>query len=82
MKTVLIYDQLFESPVSFRVVEGDYSHLNGAYVNHMRLEANLSDELRALLFKDEVGNLFEDFTTEFPVEAVKAGAKVVVGFLP
>lgn len=83
MQTVLIYDQLFEKPISFRVVEGDYTHLNGAYINHMDLGDSLSDELLSLLFKDDEGNMFDDFTDTFPVDAVNSGAKViVVGFLP
>lgn len=82
-KTVLIYDQLFEKPISFRVVEGDYAHLNGSYINHMDLELSLSDELLSLLFKDDEGNMFDDFTDTFPVDAMNSGAKViVVGFLP
>jgi hypothetical protein len=83
MKTILIFDQLFERPVSFRVVEGDYSFLNEAYVNSVETSEEDQDVLMGLLYKDEEGNLHDDWLSEFPVEQVAANTKViVVGFLP
>lgn len=83
MKTILIFDQCFEQPISFRIVEGDYSHLNQAYVNHIALERKDEDTLMGLLYKDEGGSLHDDWVSDSPVDQVSRDTKViVVGFLP
>ncbi len=83
MKTILIFDQCFEQPISFRIVEGDYSHLEQAYVNHIALSNEDTDELMTLLYKDEQGNLHDDWLPTFPTDQVTPDTKVVVvGFLP
>ena len=81
MKTVIIYDQCYEAPLSFYVVDGDYSELNGVYGNSVKSDEIAQGNLFKLVFN-------EDWTqkpalAEFPVEAVKAGAIVIVaGFIP
>lgn len=81
MKTVIIYDSVFEQPISYYVVDGDYSHLDGVYGNHMGFSQKLQDELYKIVFN-------EDWTSKpaldkFPLQAVKEGAIVIVcGFLP
>jgi len=83
MKTILIFDQCFERPISFRVVEGDYSHLEQAYINHIALSDEDTDQLISLLYKNEEGDLHDDWMSEFPVAEVQSDTKVVVvGFLP
>lgn len=83
MKTILIFDQLLMQPISFRVVEGDYSHLNQKYVNHYELSVEDSDEIMGLLYKDDSGSPHDDWLDTFPVDQVTAETKViVVGFLP
>jgi len=83
MKTILIFDQCFEQPISFRIVDGDYSHLEQAYVNHIALSNEATDELMTLLYKDEEGNLHDDWLPKFPTDQVTPDTKVVVvGFLP
>lgn len=82
MKTVIIYDQCGEDDIKFRVVDGDFTHLQGKYVNSVDTSDAEADEINTVVF-DENWHLLGDFTTEFPVEAVREGAKVVViGFLP
>ena len=81
MKTVIIYDQCFERPVSFYIVEGDLSHLNGVYGNHCNYDEKLQNELFKHVFDSEWNQL--PALSEFPVQAVKDGAIVIVcGFLP
>ena len=83
MKTVLIYDQLGESPISFLVLDGDYSRFNGVYVNAYDGDDILMQELCELVYPD--GNYMrKGFVKDFPVDAVLVdNAKVVVcGFLP
>lgn len=87
MKTVLIYDQVCVKPLSFRVVDGDYRHLDNVYINSADATDEQIDEVLALTCypKDhkKYGYQLADFTSYFPIDAVKDGAHVViVGFLP
>lgn len=83
MKTVLIFDQLFQRPITFRTVEGDFSHLHQKYVNSTNLSIKDFDELMGLLYKNDDGDVHDDWTEEFPVSDVDKSTKVVVvGFLP
>lgn len=79
MKTVLIYDNVGMCPIEFAVLDGDYSHLNGIYINAADADEKLQDELDKLVYDDHA--LL--FLSEFPAQAVKDGAIVIVaGFLP
>ena len=67
----------------FFVKEGDYSHLNGVYINGS--EEKLMDELNDILFVDveTSGDYKVKFLKKFPVNKVTKDTKViVVGFLP
>lgn len=80
MKTVLIYDQCGESELMFAVVNGDWSKFNNVYVNSM---SNLSTELCDMLFPDGGEELYINLQDNFPIDAVRSGANVVIiGFLP
>jgi len=82
MKTVLIFDQCYENPISFRVIDGDYSHLNDIYINHICSPQEKQDELFNLLYKNEEGDTNDDFLNEFPTDQIDANTKViVVGYL-
>lgn len=82
MKTVLIFDSVLEEPIKFLVVDGDLSHLHQKYLNSMDTTDQESDQINALVF-DSDWHYVEEFVEEFPTEAVKQGAKVIVtGFLP
>lgn len=80
MKTVIIYDQCGQSPLSFAVVEGDWSKYDRIYINDYDQE--LSYEFSEKVY-DDSGNPLITFQEEFPYNEVKNGAKVIVaGFLP
>lgn len=84
MKTILIYDQCGEAPVRFAVLDGDYSRLNRIYVNNIRCDESLCDELSDLVH-DKKGHEILHFTETFPKEVLLAhpDTKVIVaGFLP
>lgn len=81
-QTVLIYDQCGQEDVQFVVLDGDYSELNGIYINNAHQEESDQERLNDLIY-DEDGLHKVQFMKEFPVDAVKAGAVVIVaGFLP
>lgn len=84
-KTVIIYDQLMESPVSFIVMKGDLRKFNGIYINRYtkkRAENDLQEELAKLLYDDD-GEAKYKSTRQFPSHEVVAGAHVIVaGFIP
>ncbi len=89
MKTVLIYDQL-DSSLKFFVLDGDYSHLNGVYINQyvedekaQKATDTKQDELTDLIYVPETGEFKHSALDEFPTQAVREGATVIVaGFLP
>lgn len=82
MKTVFIYDQVLEMPLSFLVVDGDYSHLNNCYINSMDCTEEQADEINKLVFNED-WTYVQGFVEEFPAYEVVKGAKVVIiGFLP
>ena len=70
-KTVMIFDN--EEGIDFIVLDGDFSELNGQYLNAE------GDELLAELMYDNVtGEPKVKFLKEFPLQEVLNGAKVVV----
>lgn len=82
MNTIFIYDQCGEGPIRFFVLDGDYSHLDGAYVNHFELAETVQEELCGILFNDE-GEERHKMSDKFPLAAVQEDTKVVIiGFLP
>ena len=83
-KTVFIYDQCGESDISYFVKDGDFSHMNKAYVNSIKLDRETEADLLAMLFTEGGDNNPDTvFLSEFPSQDVKDGAIVViVGFLP
>lgn len=83
MKTVIIYD--FGGPLQFIVAEGDLSHLNNIYVNHINSDRKLQDELCDMMYDPVSGDptdLMKSAVEIFPTEEVVKGAKVIVtGFM-
>lgn len=84
-KTVIIWDQLMEEPLSFILLDGDYSKFDKIYINastNTDAEEKLQKQLTAFMYTKD-GKFKHVKTEEFPVAAVAAGAKVIVaGFLP
>jgi hypothetical protein len=82
MKTVLIWDECGQQDIMFVVLDGDYSELDGIYINNAGQEQEDQDRLNDLIY-DTHGEVIADFVKAFPVDAVKEGACVIVaGFLP
>lgn len=81
-RTICIYDQCGESSLSYFVLKGDYSHLDGIYINGSDEEKE--DELHSLLYaKNRVKvKMFTTFPYDvfekYPVKEVKV---IVVGFI-
>lgn len=83
-KTVLIWDQIGEAPLHFIVLDGDYRHLDGIYINSSGSEEDerKQDELSDLIY-DSDGNHRQKWLDKFPVDVVGDGVVVIVaGFLP
>jgi hypothetical protein len=81
MKTIFIYNQGTEIALQYFVLEGDYSHLNGTYINYG--DGKLEDELSDILDYDDVGNPKVRMLDSFPVDQVIPGTIVIeVGIIP
>ena len=91
MKTVIIFDEL-QAELQFFVLEGDFRHLNGTYINSCgpegttKKQANEMEKkqakLSSLIYKED-GTFNADPLKDFPTAAVRDGAEVIVaGFLP
>ena len=76
MKTVIIFDSCGEEDLKFYIVDGDWSILDKFYVGCTSPTVEQEKLMVQLLEK-------ESYVKEFPVEAVKEGAKVIVhGYAP
>jgi hypothetical protein len=83
MQTVLIWDCCGEEPIRFAVFEGDLRRFDHIYLNAAGDDEELQDELNEALYDQESGKYLVDWLSEFPVDAVKNGAFVIVaGFYP
>jgi hypothetical protein len=82
MKTIIIWDQCGQSDLSFFVVDGDYSHLDGVYING-HADDSLVEELSSLVYDDNGKTLLKVYK-KFPRKAsMDAENKIIVaGFLP
>lgn len=91
MKTILIYDEL-DANLKFFVLDGDYSHLNKVYMNSVLEDATakaqkahdkLQTQLEKLMY-GKGGSLILPYTSEFPLDAIRALDTIVIvaGFLP
>lgn len=88
MKTVMIWDTFGEDHLKFSVLDGDYRHLDQVYLGSAVTKGdpqNLApklEELTSLVYDDDWKEKIP-LSQEFPVDAVKDGAFVIVcGFLP
>lgn len=81
-QTVVIWDQVGQDDIKFAILDGDYSELDGLYLNNAHQEQEDLDRLSNLIY-DENGKEIATFVDKFPIDLVKAGAVVIVaGFLP
>ena len=84
MKTIVIWDNCGQSPITFFVVEGDYRHLDGVYINSDDATNEQLDALNALIYQpNESGDYVHDALDRFPTDQFQPGDVVIVaGFLP
>jgi len=81
-KTVVIWDQVGQDSIKFAILNGDYSELDGVYINHANQGLEDVVWLSNLIYDDN-GKELVTFVDTFPVDAVKDGAIVIVaGFIP
>jgi len=81
MKTIFIYDQCCQDDIKFFIVPGDYSHLDGTYIN-AEDEAN-PDELLSILYDIDCKVFLQELLPHFPVKELTPATKVItVGWLP
>jgi hypothetical protein len=82
IKTIVIWDQIGQDDIKFAILDGDYSELDGVYINNSLQEPDDVNRLSDLIY-DDSGREIAAFVDKFPVELVKEGAVVIVaGFLP
>jgi hypothetical protein len=55
VKTLIIWDNC-EANLRFRLVDGDYSHLDGKYVNSAGLDEKVEKEIMELTLDPETGH--------------------------
>lgn len=80
-KTVVIWDSC-DADIQFFVTEKNVDHLHKKYCNSCNISEDESNEISLLMYDDNGQKVIET-TTEFPLQEVLDGAKVVVmGFLP
>ena len=80
MKTVVIWHDDLEG-IHFFITEADMAGLHNAYINGYLTTPEQTKRLNAVIF-DEEGRYLVEMLDNFPVEAVQAGAQVIVcGFL-
>lgn len=75
-KTVIIYNDT-GTHLRFAVVDGDYSHLDGVYINEVFDDYTLQKELSKLIYTSG-GQELLTFVDKFPTKAVLDGAEVIV----
>jgi hypothetical protein len=81
-KTIVIWDQIGQDDIKFAILDGDYSELDGIYINNSLQEPEDVNRLSDLIYDDN-GREIATFVDKFPVDLVKEGAVVIVaGFLP
>lgn len=82
MKTVVIWDSCGVEPIRFFVVNRDLEHLNGKFYGSVDCSEEDGQEVSNLVYTDS-GEQYVEMMDSFPVDAVKAGAKVIVcGYMP
>ena len=75
MNTIFIYDESY-AEIRFFVLDGDYSHLEGVYINTCEDKERV-EELDDIIF-DEDGDFKIELYDRFPVDKVKPDTKVIV----
>lgn len=81
MKTVIIYDTCGEDSIKFFIVDGSFKNLNNKYIGLEGTSKKEEDQINSLIWNSTFDKML--YLKEFPVEAVKEGAEVIVlGCIP
>ena len=84
MKTVFIFDSQGEAPIQFFTEEGDFSHLDGVYINgdcSPEAVSSLNDILFPRNYADDWS--YRPMEDKFPVLAAdEPYTVIIVGFIP
>lgn len=80
MNTIVIWD-IIEDAIRFFNLEGDFTHLNGVYINSAQ-DQEKQDELNLIVYNEE-GNHRVHMQQDFPYQCFEPGkTKVIVcGFI-
>ncbi len=83
MKTVVVWDQCGQDQVKYAVLDGDYTHLNGVFINDAEGDPEKEDELSAIFYTED-GEDNADLQDDFPIDVVKNEecAVITAGFYP
>jgi hypothetical protein len=81
-KTVIIWDEVGDQ-IRFFVADGDFSHLDGVYINDSDSDDELLDELKGLIYNDNYSTKLQPLDS-FPQDVVREENTVVIvaGFIP
>lgn len=82
-RSIIIFDQCGESPVSFKLADGDFTRLNNKYSNSTHSSESENEEINNLFF-NAAGEYLPGLLDSFPHDEYVPGvtAVVVMGFLP
>lgn len=80
MRTVVIWDTQID-PIQFFILEGDYRHLNGTYINSIE-DNDRQEELNNLLAYNDRGVPKVEMLEKFPLPLWPDDVVIVAGFLP
>jgi hypothetical protein len=83
VKTVVIWDQCGSESLQFFVFDKDIRDLDGVYINSTESSDEQVDKLNEVIAYDDDGRPKVKMLSQFPLQAVKDGASVIVcGFIP
>lgn len=83
MKTVVVWDQCGQDQVKYAVLDGDYTHLHGVFINDAEGDPEKEDELSAIFYTED-GEDNAELQDDFPIDVVKNEecAVITAGFYP
>lgn len=83
MRTVIIWDECGTMPLCWVIVNGDYSHLSGYYINDSNCPDEIAQEISDLMYDSVTGEFRHERNSHF--KQMPRDSDVVfihAGFLP
>lgn len=82
MKTIVIFDQCGQEPLSFFISQKNLTSLDNVYINASNTSKKKEEKALALIYNKD-GKLKPKMLESFPVDKVDADTKVItIGFIP